>query len=116
LLLFKNLRDPIMRKKFIAGNWKMYTTAATAKVLAEGVACEACHGPSSKYINDHSNPKWRTLPFQARSAEYGMTMVRDPLVRAKACLSCHIGDAEQGKLADPAVLEGHVKRMLVHPM
>jgi triosephosphate isomerase (TIM) len=27
-----------MRKKFIAGNWKMYTTAATAKALAEGVA------------------------------------------------------------------------------
>src|SRR3954469_2328601 len=27
-----------MRKKFIAGNWKMYTTAATAKSLAEGVA------------------------------------------------------------------------------
>ena len=27
-----------MRKKFIAGNWKMYTTAAGAKGLAEGVA------------------------------------------------------------------------------
>ena len=27
-----------MRKKFIAGNWKMYTTAAGAKSLAEGVA------------------------------------------------------------------------------
>jgi triosephosphate isomerase (TIM) len=27
-----------MRKKFIAGNWKMYTTAAAAKSLAEGVA------------------------------------------------------------------------------
>jgi triosephosphate isomerase (TIM) len=27
-----------MRKTFIAGNWKMYTTAATAKSLAEGVA------------------------------------------------------------------------------
>jgi triosephosphate isomerase (TIM) len=27
-----------MRKKFIAGNWKMYTSAATARTLAEGVA------------------------------------------------------------------------------
>src|SRR5262249_58875551 len=27
-----------MRKKFIAGNWKMHTTAATAKALAEAVA------------------------------------------------------------------------------
>jgi triosephosphate isomerase len=27
-----------MRKKFIAGNWKMYTTAGTARALAEGVA------------------------------------------------------------------------------
>jgi triosephosphate isomerase (TIM) len=27
-----------MRKKFIAGNWKMYTTAAGAKALAEAVA------------------------------------------------------------------------------
>ena len=27
-----------MRKKFIAGNWKMYTTAASARALAEAVA------------------------------------------------------------------------------
>jgi triosephosphate isomerase (TIM) len=27
-----------MRKKFIAGNWKMYTSAASAKAIAEGVA------------------------------------------------------------------------------
>ena len=67
-------------------------------ILAEGVACEACHGPSSKYINDHSNPKWRQLPFQVRSADYGMLMVRDPQVRAKVCLSCHVGNVEQGKV------------------
>ncbi len=29
-----------MRKKFIAGNWKMYTTAATARALASAVARE----------------------------------------------------------------------------
>src|SRR4051812_27118123 len=28
---------PTMRKKFVAGNWKMYTTAATARDLAAAV-------------------------------------------------------------------------------
>jgi hypothetical protein len=67
-------------------------------VLSEGVACEACHGPSSRYINDHSLPKWRTLSLTERSAEFGMTMLRDTSQRAKVCLSCHIGNAEQGKV------------------
>jgi hypothetical protein len=79
-------------------DWQAARSKPDDTVLADGVACEACHGPSSKYINEHSNPKWRTIPFHQRLAEYGMTMLRDPQVRAEVCLSCHIGNVEQGKI------------------
>ncbi len=79
-------------------DWQAARPSPDDAVLAEGVACEACHGPSSKYLVEHSNPKWRTLPFHKRSADYGMTMLRDPQVRAGMCLSCHVGNVEQGKV------------------
>jgi hypothetical protein len=67
-------------------------------VLSEGVACEACHGPSSGYINEHSLNKWRAVPLPERAEKFGMTLVRDPTERAKVCLACHIGNVQQGKI------------------
>jgi hypothetical protein len=70
-----------------------------ALMLSEGVACEACHGPSSKYYADHSiAQKWHPISLADRAAHYGMTNLRDPQVRAEVCLSCHVGNAEQGKV------------------
>ncbi|HEY2882117.1 MAG TPA: multiheme c-type cytochrome, partial [Pirellulales bacterium] len=79
-------------------NWQADRPNPGVSILSEGVACEACHGPSSKYINDHSLPKWRAIPLATRSADYGMLMLRDPLVRGQVCLSCHIGSAAEGKV------------------
>ena len=70
-----------------------------ALMLSEGVACEACHGPSSKYYADHSiAQKWHPISLNDRSTRYGLVNVRDPQVRADVCLSCHVGNAEQGKV------------------
>ena len=70
-----------------------------ALMLSEGVACEACHGPSSKYYADHSiAQKWHPISLNDRSSRYGLVNVRDPQVRAEVCLSCHVGNAEQGKV------------------
>jgi hypothetical protein len=65
--------------------------------LSEGVGCEACHGPGSKYDQPHSQPAWRGLP-PAEKAALGMVDVRNPLTRARQCFSCHIGQVAQGKV------------------
>jgi hypothetical protein len=79
-------------------DWRSDRSDPGEEILSEGVACEACHGPSSRYINDHSLPKWRQVPLAERSELYGMVMLRDPAESAKVCLSCHIGSAKQGKI------------------
>ncbi len=79
-------------------DWQASRAKPDDSMLTEGVACEACHGASSRYINEHTNSKWRAVSFHDRSADYGMLMLRDPKARAEVCLSCHIGDAEQGKV------------------
>jgi len=62
-----------------------------------GVTCESCHGPSTQWDLKHSDPQWR-LVDPAVKARNGMTDLRNPVVRAETCFSCHIGNAEQGKV------------------
>ncbi len=63
-----------------------------------GVTCESCHGPGSAYEKPHQLPSWRVRTAAQRRDEFGMVNVRDPRERARQCLSCHIGNAEEGKL------------------
>jgi hypothetical protein len=63
----------------------------------DGVSCAGCHGPSEKWINDHSLPKWRLNTPEQKSA-LKMTDLRDPAVRAELCMSCHVGKASEGKV------------------
>jgi hypothetical protein len=65
--------------------------------LQEGVACESCHGPAKDYLSPHVEVAWRTTSNE-KKRELGMVNVRDPQERARQCLSCHIGNAEEGKL------------------
>jgi hypothetical protein len=73
----------------------------------DGVSCGGCHGPSSKWFAEHSVPAWRkNTPRQ--KAEKGMVDLRDPVVRATLCMSCHVGDASQGKVVTHAMFAaGH---------
>jgi hypothetical protein len=62
-----------------------------------GVTCESCHGPSRLWDEPHSEPAWRKVTIDEKK-KLGMTDVRDPVVRAKLCYSCHIGNSDEGKV------------------
>lgn len=64
---------------------------------SEGVSCENCHGPYSGWAAEHLTPKFRTLPA-ADWAKVGFTEMRTPEGKAEKCLSCHIGNVEEGKV------------------
>ena len=55
---------------------------------AEGVSCEACHGPAGDWLVAHTLPGWR----QSIERE-GMLDLGDPSVAAARCAECHVGAA-----------------------
>jgi hypothetical protein len=58
---------------------------------AEGVSCEACHGPASGWLGPHTTRGWT----HAQSVAAGMHDTKDLVARTKKCASCHIGGADQ---------------------
>src|SRR5688500_8805457 len=58
---------------------------------AEGVSCEACHGPASAWLGPHTTRGWT----HARSVELGMVDTKDVVKRVEKCASCHIGTADK---------------------
>ena len=70
--------------------------------LVDGVSCEACHGPSSVYLNPHAEPEWR-LVAACDKTKQGMIDLRDPVRKAEVCLSCHVGDHSQGRFVTHAM-------------
>ena len=56
--------------------------------LADGVACEACHGPASKWLGMHVTGE----ASRADNLKVGMYPTEEPVARAKLCLSCHLGN------------------------
>jgi hypothetical protein len=64
----------------------------------DGVSCAGCHGPMTrKGLGEHTQPPWRKNTPQQKEAE-GVWNLRDPATRAKICMSCHIGNAADGKV------------------
>jgi hypothetical protein len=68
--------------------------------LDDGVSCVVCHGPHAEWVKDHwfQVNKWRALSRETKESQYGMTDLWDPARRAGLCASCHIGNAEEGKV------------------
>ncbi|HEV3119056.1 MAG TPA: hypothetical protein VGY58_18525, partial [Gemmataceae bacterium] len=68
----------------------------------------ACHGPDfgrgQSWVDEHGSDvpgrreDWRKLTREAKENQYGMIDLWDPAKRAKKCASCHIGNAEEGKV------------------
>lgn len=77
--------------------WLEQHAAAIDQGRSEGVACESCHGASSEWYDMHTLGSWRELTDQQK-ASHGFTQLKDPVVRAEVCLSCHIGDAKRGRV------------------
>jgi Cytochrome c554 and c-prime len=58
---------------------------------AEGVSCEACHGPASGWLGPHTTRGWT----HAQSVAAGMDDTKDLVRRTEKCASCHIGGADK---------------------
>jgi hypothetical protein len=73
----------------------------------DGVSCGGCHGPSEKWKGDHVNKTWR-FNSAHKKCESGMRDLRDPECRAEVCVSCHVGNAQEGKVVTHAMFAaGH---------
>lgn len=60
-------------------------------LIADGVACEACHGPAGRWIKSHVEAK----ATHAGNIANGMYPTNDDVARAKLCLSCHLGNQQK---------------------
>lgn len=58
--------------------------------VSDGVACESCHGPSSKWLPTHHQTPAVT---HADNLVRGLAALERPAVRAETCTACHVGDA-----------------------
>ncbi len=74
-------------------------TVASAKMdLQFGVQCESCHGPGSEYTRreNHQQVSWRAKTPDQKS-KLGMWDLTSPSTSAAVCLSCHLGNIDEGR-------------------
>jgi hypothetical protein len=62
-----------------------------APILADGVGCESCHGPASRWLVAHTERPWRRLTDGQKAEWFGMTPAKDLATRARLCADCHLG-------------------------
>lgn len=67
----------------------------------EGVSCVTCHGAAEEWVSAHSvmvsARRFRQLTPEQKEKYYGMANLRDPVRQSELCVSCHVGNIEQGK-------------------
>lgn len=73
--------------------------------VAGGVNCTACHGLRQTWQIEHYDEptqKGQPMPWRAMDPAYkyskGMHDLRNPVAKAKLCVSCHVGSAAEGKV------------------
>ncbi len=76
--------------------------------VAQGVSCEGCHAPSGDakagtdakgwYVPHTQKEAWRFLSGADKVTKFGFTNIRSPITRTRLCLSCHLGNAAEGKI------------------
>lgn len=59
--------------------------------LEDGVSCEACHGPSGRWLKSHVE----NGATHEQNLANGMFPTGNAVQRAKLCLSCHLGNADR---------------------
>ena len=55
--------------------------------MADGVGCEACHGPAEKWLARHYRDDWKGVSPADKKA-LGMDNTRDLRARADLCVGC----------------------------
>ena len=78
-----------------------HVVGSPEKIASDGVACEACHGPAEKWLGPHTQKN-----SHASSLSAGLIDTKDPLVRAKTCLGCHLGN-DQKVVDHELIAAGH---------
>jgi hypothetical protein len=87
------------------------TTTAGAKEktfdTSVGVACNTCHGLRRGWQQEHFIDvadgkggrviEWRTF-HPAKKEEFGLRNLRDPVVKAQFCSTCHVGSPAEGRV------------------
>lgn len=105
LVCHASSQSPLDRETFAASKPDFYKTE-------DGVGCEMCHGHGSRYRDEHqkSNPikgkaaageasrevPWRNWAPNVK-ADWGLVNLRDPIVAATKCASCHVGNKDEGR-------------------
>ncbi len=74
---------------------------------AEGVACEACHGTSEKWLTEHYLPGWKGLSNRVKAEKYGFTPTKNLVSRAANCATCHVGAAGGQEVNHDLIAAGH---------
>jgi len=59
-----------------------------------GVGCEACHGPASGWLAEHSRPGWKNVS-RAQKQSRGMVLMDTAAALTWVCVRCHVGTADQ---------------------
>lgn len=78
--------------------------------LLQGVSCEGCHAPADDaraadgaeakgWLSPHTKKEsWRFLSTADKWEKFGFRNVRSVSTRARLCLSCHLGNAAEGRI------------------
>lgn len=74
--------------------------------VSDGVGCDACHGPSSKWLSRHYEPGWKALSDQEKLETFGFRPTKDLVSRIGACTGCHVGDAKR-EVTHDLIAAGH---------
>ncbi len=61
-----------------------------AELLADGVGCEACHGPAERWRTVHYQGWWKQQSAEQKQA-YGLYPTKDLTKRVEKCAACHVG-------------------------
>jgi len=78
-----------------------------AALLTAGVSCEGCHGTSGEAKDSNQPRGWGSAHFSmedwrflspAEKCSHGYMDVRSVIPRTKICVSCHVGNAELGRV------------------
>jgi cytochrome c554/c'-like protein len=59
--------------------------------VADGVSCEACHGPAGNWIKSHVAP----TATHADNVAHGLYPANEPVAQARLCLACHFGNKDK---------------------
>lgn len=63
--------------------------------VADGVSCEACHGPAEHWLADHSRPQVWSALTDRQKVDLGFQPTEQLDVRAKLCTKCHVGTQDR---------------------